>query len=94
MNNTPANRITTERVYDGRIVKVDLDVVEAPDGSEISLRSFQEAYQRQRNRIQSLLGGAFPDEGWWALARRLERLTRPEFLVAVEEFLIERAVLP
>jgi ADP-ribose pyrophosphatase len=36
-NLSPTNRISTDRVYDGRIVRVDLDVVEAPDGSEIRL---------------------------------------------------------
>ncbi len=35
---------------------------------------------------ERLLGGSFPDEGWWALARRLERMTRPEYLVALQEF--------
>jgi hypothetical protein len=33
-----------------------------------------------------LLGGSFPDEGWWALVKRFERLSRPDFLVAVQEF--------
>jgi hypothetical protein len=33
-----------------------------------------------------LLGGPFPEEGWWALAKRLERLTRPEYLTRVHEF--------
>ena len=35
---------------------------------------------------ESLLGGPFPDEGWWALVKRLERTTRPDFLAAVHEF--------
>jgi len=35
---------------------------------------------------ERLLGGPFPDEGWWALARRFERLTRPEYLVAIQDF--------
>jgi ADP-ribose pyrophosphatase len=30
------SRCSTERIYDGRIVKLDLDKVEAPDGSELS----------------------------------------------------------
>jgi ADP-ribose pyrophosphatase len=34
---TPPDRIRTERVYDGRIVRVDLDTVRAPDGSEMRL---------------------------------------------------------
>lgn len=37
MTNTPPNCINTERVFDGRIVKVDLDTVRAPDGSEMKL---------------------------------------------------------
>jgi ADP-ribose pyrophosphatase len=37
MDNPPANRRSTDRVYEGKIVKVDLDVVEAPDGSEMKL---------------------------------------------------------
>jgi len=35
---------------------------------------------------ERLLGGKFPDEGWWALARRMERLSRPEYLIALQEF--------
>lgn len=35
---------------------------------------------------ESLLEGPFPEEGWWALVRRLERMTRPAFLAAVHEF--------
>jgi hypothetical protein len=35
---------------------------------------------------EMLLSGPFPEEGWWALARRLEKLTRPEYLVALQEF--------
>ena len=33
----PPERIRTERVYDGRIVRVDVDTVRAPDGSEMRL---------------------------------------------------------
>jgi ADP-ribose pyrophosphatase len=33
----PPDRIDTKRVFDGRIVKVDLDTVRAPDGSEMNL---------------------------------------------------------
>jgi hypothetical protein len=35
---------------------------------------------------ESLLGGGFPEDGWWALVRRMERLTRPDFLSAVQDF--------
>jgi len=35
---------------------------------------------------EKILGGPFPEEGWWALAKRMERLTRPDYLVAVQEF--------
>jgi hypothetical protein len=35
---------------------------------------------------ERILGGTFPEEGWWALAKRLDRMSRPEYLVAVEEF--------
>jgi hypothetical protein len=35
---------------------------------------------------KSLLGGEFPEEGWWALAKRLERFTRPEYLVRIQEY--------
>jgi hypothetical protein len=35
---------------------------------------------------ESLLGGGFPEEGWWALARKVERMTRPEYLVRLGEF--------
>lgn len=33
----PENRIATRRVYNGRIVKVDLDTITAPDGCELEL---------------------------------------------------------
>lgn len=35
---------------------------------------------------ERLVGGPFPDEGWWALARRLERMARPDYLRALQEF--------
>jgi len=35
--NPPSEQIHTERVYDGRIVRVDVDTVRAPDGSEMRL---------------------------------------------------------
>lgn len=35
---------------------------------------------------ERLLGGPFPGEGWWALARRLEKMTRPDYLTALKEF--------
>ena len=38
---------------------------------------------------ESLLGGPFPEEGWWALAKRLERLSRPEYLTRLQEFRAE-----
>ncbi len=37
MTDTPPDRIDTERVFNGRIVKVDLDSVRAPDGSVMHL---------------------------------------------------------
>ena len=37
MTTNPPDRINTKRVYDGRIVRVDLDTVRAPDGSEMHL---------------------------------------------------------
>jgi ADP-ribose pyrophosphatase len=33
----PPNLISSKRAYDGRIIKVDLDTVRAPDGSELNL---------------------------------------------------------
>jgi hypothetical protein len=33
-----------------------------------------------------LMGREFPDEGWWALAKTMEKLSRPEYLIAVQEF--------
>jgi hypothetical protein len=35
---------------------------------------------------ESLLGGKFPEEGWWALAKKLERFTRPEYLIRIQEY--------
>lgn len=37
MTDSSPNRIRSERVFDGRIVKVDLDTVRAPDGTEMRL---------------------------------------------------------
>jgi len=33
-----------------------------------------------------LMGGDFPEEGWWALAKRMEKLSRPDYLIAIQEF--------
>jgi hypothetical protein len=35
---------------------------------------------------QKLMGGDFPEEGWWALAKKMEKLSRPDYLIAVQEF--------
>jgi hypothetical protein len=35
---------------------------------------------------EHLLGKAFTSDGWWALARRLEKMSRPDYLVALQEF--------
>jgi hypothetical protein len=35
---------------------------------------------------EKILGSDFPDEGWWALVKKFERLSRPEYLVAIQEF--------
>jgi hypothetical protein len=35
---------------------------------------------------ERVLGSSFPEQGWWALVRKLEKMTRPEYLVAVQEF--------
>jgi len=35
---------------------------------------------------QNLMGNDFPEEGWWALAKRMESLSRPDYLIAVQEF--------
>ena len=35
---------------------------------------------------ENLLGGTWPEDGWWGLARRFERLSYPDFLVALQEF--------
>lgn len=42
---------------------------------------------------ESLLGGPFPEEGWWALARRLERMSWPEYLTALHDFRDSRGEL-
>jgi hypothetical protein len=34
---------------------------------------------------EKIMGGPCPEEGWWALAKKLERVTRPDYLVAVQE---------
>jgi hypothetical protein len=41
----------------------------------------------------SLLGGALPEEGWWGLAKRLEKMSRPEFLGAMQDFLQQQGEL-
>jgi hypothetical protein len=35
---------------------------------------------------EAILGGPFPEEGWWAFARKLERTSRPAYLIALQEF--------
>lgn len=35
---------------------------------------------------ESLLGGKFPEEGWWSLARRFEKLHYPDYLVSLQDF--------
>jgi hypothetical protein len=35
---------------------------------------------------EKILGGPFPEEGWWALAKKMERMSRPEYLIAIQEF--------
>ncbi len=35
---------------------------------------------------ETLLGGTFPEDGWWSLVKRFEKLTRPSYLVALQEF--------
>jgi hypothetical protein len=35
---------------------------------------------------ERLLGGTFPEEGWWALARHLEKTSLPDYLVALHDF--------
>lgn len=35
---------------------------------------------------EKLLDRPFPAAGWWALVKRLEKLTRPDYLVAIQEF--------
>jgi hypothetical protein len=35
---------------------------------------------------ETILGGPFPEDGWWALAHRFEKLAFPEYLSAIQEF--------
>lgn len=35
---------------------------------------------------EKLLGGPFPEEGWWAFARHVEKLSLPEYLIALQDF--------
>jgi len=35
---------------------------------------------------ENLMGGEFPEEGWWSLAKRFEKLNYPEYLVSLQEF--------
>jgi hypothetical protein len=35
---------------------------------------------------ETLLGGPYPAEGWWALVKRLEQMSWPDYLVALHEF--------
>jgi len=35
---------------------------------------------------ESILGCAYPEEGWWALAKKLEKMSLPDYLVALQEF--------
>jgi len=35
---------------------------------------------------EKLLGHPYSDEGWWTLVKKLERTTRPAYLIALQEF--------
>jgi hypothetical protein len=35
---------------------------------------------------EKLLGGPFPEDGWWAFARHIEKLSLPNYLIALQEF--------
>jgi len=35
---------------------------------------------------EKLMGGPFPDQGWWAFAKHLERTSLPDYLIALQEF--------
>lgn len=35
---------------------------------------------------ETVLGGPFPEEGWWALAKRFGTMTRPEYLTLLQAF--------
>jgi hypothetical protein len=35
---------------------------------------------------EKLMGGPFPDQGWWAFAKHLERTPLPDYLIALQEF--------
>lgn len=35
---------------------------------------------------EALLEGPFPADGWWALARKLEKMSRPDYLTRLQEF--------
>lgn len=43
---------------------------------------------------ETILGGPFPEDGWWGLARRFEKMTRPHYLVAIQEFVEREGVEP
>jgi len=43
MPTIPQERLATRRVYDGRVVRVDVDTVRAPDGSQLELEIIRHA---------------------------------------------------
>jgi ADP-ribose pyrophosphatase len=43
MSKPPVSQRSSERVYDGRVVKLDVDTVAAPDGSEMTLEMIRHA---------------------------------------------------
>ncbi len=59
MNKNPPDRIHTERIFDGRIIKVDLDTVRAPDGSEMALEMIR---HRGASAIVPLLSNPDADD--------------------------------
>jgi hypothetical protein len=42
---------------------------------------------------ERLMGHPFDEDGWWGLAKTLERMTRPDYLVALQEFRDEHGEL-
>ena len=90
MPESPPDRISSQRVFDGRIVKVDLDTVRAPDGSEMKLemvRHLSESEGRyDRVSLRLRVPADFPERDRVAIERAMNLCSVKKHILQAPEF--------